>query len=91
MEQEPSDRVKSSTSSSAAPGPAGRRTWFSLGHSPSTGPRGFDVEVLDLRDWALPMFTETFESVGDFNNPTSRPPSSARGTKRSLKLTRSLS
>ena len=31
---------------------------------------GFDVEVLDLRDWALPMFTETFETVGDFNNPT---------------------
>ena len=31
---------------------------------------GFDVEVLDLRDWALPMFTETFETVGDFDNPT---------------------
>jgi NAD(P)H-dependent FMN reductase len=31
---------------------------------------GFDVEVLDLRDWALPMFTETFETVGDFNDPT---------------------
>lgn len=31
---------------------------------------GFDVEVLDLRDWALPMFTETFDTVGDFNNPT---------------------
>jgi NAD(P)H-dependent FMN reductase len=31
---------------------------------------GFDVEVLDLRDWALPMFSETFETVGDFNNPT---------------------
>jgi NAD(P)H-dependent FMN reductase len=31
---------------------------------------GFDVEVLDLRDWALPMFAETFETVGDFNNPT---------------------
>ena len=31
---------------------------------------GFDVEVLDLRDWALPMFTETFETVGDFSNPT---------------------
>jgi NAD(P)H-dependent FMN reductase len=31
---------------------------------------GFDVEVLDLRDWALPMFTETFETIGDFNNPT---------------------
>ena len=31
---------------------------------------GFHVEVLDLRDWALPMFAETFETVGDFNNPT---------------------
>lgn len=31
---------------------------------------GFDVEVIDLRDWALPMFTETFETVGDFNDPT---------------------
>jgi NAD(P)H-dependent FMN reductase len=31
---------------------------------------GFDVEVLDLRDWALPMFAETFETVGDFKNPT---------------------
>ena len=31
---------------------------------------GFDVEVLDLRDWALPMFTETFESLGDISDPT---------------------
>ena len=31
---------------------------------------GFDVEVLDLRDWALPMFAETYETVGDFNDPT---------------------
>ena len=31
---------------------------------------GFDVEVLDLREWVLPMFAETFETVGDFNNPT---------------------
>ena len=30
----------------------------------------FEVEVLDLRDWALPMFAETFETVGDFNHPT---------------------
>jgi NAD(P)H-dependent FMN reductase len=30
----------------------------------------FDVEVLDLREWELPMFAETFETVGDFNNPT---------------------
>src|ERR1700730_13316481 len=31
---------------------------------------GFNVEALDLRDWALPMFAETFETVGDFNDPT---------------------
>jgi NAD(P)H-dependent FMN reductase len=30
----------------------------------------FEVEVLDLRDWPLPMFAETFETVGDFNDPT---------------------
>jgi NAD(P)H-dependent FMN reductase len=30
----------------------------------------FDVEVLDLRDWSLPIFAETFETVGDFNDPT---------------------
>jgi NAD(P)H-dependent FMN reductase len=30
----------------------------------------FDVEVLDLRDWPLPMFAETLETVGDFADPT---------------------
>jgi NAD(P)H-dependent FMN reductase len=30
----------------------------------------FEVEVLDLRDWPLPMFTETIQSVGDFRDPT---------------------
>jgi NAD(P)H-dependent FMN reductase len=30
----------------------------------------FEIEVLDLRDWQLPMFAETFETVGDFNDPT---------------------
>src|SRR5438093_10335861 len=30
----------------------------------------FDVTVLDLRDWPLPMFAETMASVGDFSNPT---------------------
>ena len=30
----------------------------------------FDVEVLDLSDWPLPMFAETFQTVGDFNDPT---------------------
>jgi NAD(P)H-dependent FMN reductase len=31
---------------------------------------GFDVEVLDLRDWPLPMFAEHAGSIGDFNDPT---------------------
>ena len=30
----------------------------------------FDVELIDLRDWRLPMFQETFETVGDFGDPT---------------------
>jgi NAD(P)H-dependent FMN reductase len=30
----------------------------------------FHVELLDLRDWRLPMFQETFETVGDFADPT---------------------
>jgi NAD(P)H-dependent FMN reductase len=30
----------------------------------------FEVTVLDLRDWPLPMFAETFATVGDFSNPT---------------------
>ena len=30
----------------------------------------FDVEVLDLRDWELPMFAEHMGSIGDFNDPT---------------------
>jgi NAD(P)H-dependent FMN reductase len=28
------------------------------------------VEVLDLREWDLPMFAETSQSVGDFHHPT---------------------
>src|SRR5580700_5145698 len=31
---------------------------------------GFDVEVLDLRDWPLPIFAEHLGSIGDFANPT---------------------
>jgi NAD(P)H-dependent FMN reductase len=30
----------------------------------------FELEVLDLRDWDLPMFQETFTTVGDMHNPT---------------------
>lgn len=31
---------------------------------------GFDVEVLDLRDWSLPIFQEHLGSVGDLSDPT---------------------
>jgi NAD(P)H-dependent FMN reductase len=31
---------------------------------------GFSVDVLDLRDWPLPMFTETVHTVGDMADPT---------------------
>lgn len=30
----------------------------------------FAVEVLDLREWALPMFAETIHTIGDFRDPT---------------------
>jgi NAD(P)H-dependent FMN reductase len=30
----------------------------------------FDVEVLDLRDWRLPLFQETRETLGDPRDPT---------------------
>src|SRR5947207_3542962 len=30
---------------------------------------GFEVEVIDLRNWELPMFGETFATVGDPRNP----------------------
>lgn len=30
----------------------------------------FEVELLDLRDWPLPMFGEHVGSLGDFNDPT---------------------
>ena len=29
----------------------------------------FDVEVLDLRDWPLPMFAESYATVGDPHDP----------------------
>jgi NAD(P)H-dependent FMN reductase len=30
----------------------------------------FEVEVLDLREWQLPLFQETLATIGDFRNPT---------------------
>jgi NAD(P)H-dependent FMN reductase len=30
----------------------------------------FDVEMLDLRDWSLPIFSEHFGTIGDLQDPT---------------------
>src|SRR5207237_474789 len=30
----------------------------------------FDVELVDLRDWPLPMFQETLATIGDPKSPT---------------------
>ncbi len=30
----------------------------------------FDIELVDLRDWDLPIFAETFATVGDPRDPT---------------------
>jgi len=39
-----------------------------VGHAMSH--EAFDVEVLDLRDWPLPIFAENLDTIGDFNDPT---------------------
>ena len=36
----------------------------------ASGHGAFNVEVLDLRDWPLPMFQEHMGSIGDFADPT---------------------
>ena len=36
----------------------------------ATAHGAFDVEVLDLRDWPLPMFQEHVGTIGDFSDPT---------------------
>lgn len=38
----------------------------------------FDVEVLDLRDWPLPMFAEHAGTIGDYSDPTYSDPSVKR-------------
>src|SRR4051812_603800 len=30
----------------------------------------FEIETLDLRDWPLPFFQETFATLGDLKDPT---------------------
>ena len=35
----------------------------------AVGSGDFDVEVLDLRDWALPMFAESIHTLGDLHDP----------------------
>jgi NAD(P)H-dependent FMN reductase len=44
----------------------------------ATSHPAFDVEVLDLRDWPLPIFAEHLGSVGDFNDPTYSDPAVKR-------------
>ena len=34
----------------------------------------FTTEIVDLREWGLPMFAETVQTVGDFSNPTHSQP-----------------
>jgi len=41
--------------------------WFAP-HARAHG--GFEVELLDLRDWPLPFFQETLATVGDLADPT---------------------
>jgi NAD(P)H-dependent FMN reductase len=36
----------------------------------ATAHPAFDVEVLDLRDWPLPLFAEHMGTIGDFQDPT---------------------
>jgi NAD(P)H-dependent FMN reductase len=42
----------------------------------------FTVDVLDLRDWPLPFFAETFETVGDPRNPAYSDPHVKRWNQR---------
>ena len=43
---------------------------------------GFTVEVLDLRDWPLPFFAETFQTVGDPRDPSYSDPLVRRWNRR---------
>jgi NAD(P)H-dependent FMN reductase len=39
---------------------------------------GFAAEVVDLRDWELPIFGETFATIGDPRNPAFSAPAIMR-------------
>jgi NAD(P)H-dependent FMN reductase len=41
--------------------------WFT---EKTTGHAAFDTEIVDLRDWPLPIFGEYLGTIGDFNDPT---------------------
>ena len=43
---------------------------------------GFTAEVLDLRDWPLPFFAETFQTVGDPRDPSYSDPLVRRWNRR---------
>jgi NAD(P)H-dependent FMN reductase len=43
--------------------------------SRAAGHESFDVEVIDLRDWPLPLFAEHLGTIGDFSDPTYSEPS----------------
>ena len=36
----------------------------------TAGHEAFETEVVDLRDWPLPIFGEHFGTIGDINDPT---------------------
>lgn len=48
----------------------------------------FEVELLDLRDWPLPLFQEHLGTLGDFVDPPTPTRSSSAGTARSPRPTR---
>ena len=61
----------------------GCRQGAAVARRPVVADERFDVEVLDLRDWKLPMFQETAETIGDRDDPTYSDPLVRRGTARS--------
>jgi len=52
----------------------------------ANGHGAFAAEVLDLRDWQLPMFEETYATVGDPKDPAFSVPAVKDGTRNSPTL-----